>query len=150
VSTSVNTAEVATDVATDTDTGPVQPGERNCTLWRWGMLEAPGYAEFEALLAAARQTVADHFVAPDHGPDQFTDREVEKTVRSAWGYEIRGENWIGHARPAQSEHAICREHPDAHLLFAELKERHLGLRDGICRLAARDGTHPDAARALGL
>jgi DNA-binding XRE family transcriptional regulator len=68
--------------------GSVQLGRRNDTLFQILLREAPHVDDWAALIDVAR-TLNDSF------PDPLSSAEVEKTAWSAWGYECRGENWIG-------------------------------------------------------
>ena len=70
----------------------VQEGERNNTLFRWCMAEARRCDDVEALIDAA-QTWALALPVP------MNTQEIERTARSAWGYEERGCNFIGRSRP---------------------------------------------------
>jgi hypothetical protein len=68
--------------------GSVQLGRRNDTLFQALLREAPHVDDWAALIDVAH-TLNDSF------PDPLSSSEVEKTAKSAWGYECRGENWIG-------------------------------------------------------
>ncbi len=90
-------------------------GYRNNTLWRACMWHAPDYGSESELLALALEINASRSKAP-------LDRaEVAKLVRSAWGYEVRGENWIGRRRgrrpPSAALDVALAAYPDAGVLL---------------------------------
>ncbi len=93
----------------------VGSGYRNNTLWRACMWHASDYRAESELLALALEINGTLIKAP-------LDRaEVAKLVRSAWGYEVRGENWIGRRRgrrpPSAALDAAPAAYPDAGLLL---------------------------------
>ena len=72
--------------------GAVREGERNGTLWRWCMVQARYCDDVHALIDAAQTWAAGMPVPLDL-------REIERTARSAWRYELKGQNFVGLRRP---------------------------------------------------
>jgi hypothetical protein len=90
---------------------------RNIMLFRSAMIRAPSWSSEKALLDAGIEINAKF------NPPLDTD-EVVKTVRSAWGYEERGENRLGRSSDlirAASVTAALAAHPDAATLYPVLK-----------------------------
>jgi len=99
-------------------------GSRNATLFWESMKDAPVCDGFEALLDVAR-TINDDY------PDPLSEVEVRKTAESAWGYEQRGENWIGHKDKEPYVKAsifeldlLLKQNTDALLLLMFLRANH--------------------------
>jgi Primase C terminal 1 (PriCT-1)/Bifunctional DNA primase/polymerase, N-terminal len=70
------------------DERTVTPGRRNDTLFRECMKAARSCDDLDQLLDFARTRNAEY-------SPPLPDNEVVKVAQSAWGYEERGENWIG-------------------------------------------------------
>jgi hypothetical protein len=70
----------------------VRRGQRNDTLFRALLRQAPHCDDFGALLDCARTTASLHLDADANDP--FTDAEVHKVAASAWKYELEGNNWV--------------------------------------------------------
>ena len=68
--------------------GPAEIGERNERLFRLCMRTAPTCSSIDELLVEAREW--NHY----HCQPPLPDREVEKTVTSAWWYEANGMNFV--------------------------------------------------------
>ena len=67
----------------------VEQGHRNDWLFKQCLREAPRCDNFDALLDVAR-TRADEFMAA-----LLADSEIVACAKSAWKYNITGENWVG-------------------------------------------------------
>jgi hypothetical protein len=67
----------------------IDVGLRNNTLFRQCLRDARHVDDLDALIDCAQSYADVCFVDP------LTPAEIEKTARSAWGYEERGENWVG-------------------------------------------------------
>jgi hypothetical protein len=80
-------ANAAISKPTSSSRLPIVIGRRNDSLFRMCMIGARACDSVEALLDYA-MTRNSEFEAP------LDEREVEKVVRSAWGYEVRGMNYI--------------------------------------------------------
>ena len=98
---------------------------RDDTVFYRAMLEAP-YAASEAELIAVVQTFNEQHCAPP-----LPAHKIEQKARSAWGYEQRGENWIGHGQggvvvdAAVADQLLSRRHgEDALALLVKLKQSH--------------------------
>ncbi len=104
--------------------GAVDIGYRNCTLFRAALRQAPGCGSEQELLEKGTE-VNTHFNPPLALP------EVAKTICSAWGYEVRGENWVGSSCRVIAgafEYAALAAYPDAALLLRTLRHAN-GARD---------------------
>ena len=98
---------------------------RDTTVFFHAMLEAP-HATSEDELIALMQTFNVQHCSP-----LLPARQVEKTARSAWGYETRGDNWIGHGggggvvpHAVGKELLSCPHGEDALALLCTLKWAH--------------------------
>ena len=105
------------------------------------MLEAPHAVSVDELIAFM-QAFNKQYCSP-----LLPARQVEKAARSAWGYENRGANWIGHGQggvgiaAAVGDDLLSRAHgQDALALLYKLKRSHGAGDDfAICAKAmARD------------
>jgi DNA-binding XRE family transcriptional regulator len=102
----------------------VRKGRRNKTLFSSLLHEAKHCDDFDALRDVAERINGENFEAP------LPPAEVEKTVRSVWDYEERGENWTGKEPKVsltRSEHEVLRAHrhgADASFLLATLRFSH--------------------------
>jgi hypothetical protein len=105
----------------------VPEGRRNDALFRHLLKAAPHVDDLDTLIDVARTFVGQRC---DRGGEIVDDDEILKTARCAWGYEQRGENWvgkermIGRAMPA-SQFAEVRQHPnaaDAYLMLGVLQD----------------------------
>ncbi len=104
--------------------GAVGVGYRNDVLFGAALRRARTSTSEQALLAAGIEINAAFIV-----PLEFT--EVAKTVHSAWGYEVRGENWVGtrdRAAAAAFQNVALAARPDAETLLLVLRHAH-GARD---------------------
>ena len=102
--------------------GVVAVGVRNNTLFRTLLRQAPYCDDIEALRDVA-------FTVNEHDFDEpLPSVEVEKTLRSAWQYEIAGHNWVGRTggmiQISGHELDILAPFPDAFVFFAFLRCRH--------------------------
>jgi Bifunctional DNA primase/polymerase, N-terminal/Primase C terminal 1 (PriCT-1) len=92
----------------------VKEGSRNWTLFRALLPKAPHCDTIEDLLDVAQTIVDQHFeLFPKH---PFLPAEIRKIVRSVWGYQVQGRNWVGkepHAVTSASELAILVRNLDA-------------------------------------
>jgi hypothetical protein len=98
---------------------------RNNSLWRHCMAAAPGCDDLDQLIDVAR-TFNECFKPPLE-----TDAEVVKTAKSAWGYEARGQNWLGRggymvAVDHRLVDKLMDDRPDALLLLVKLRRHHWG------------------------
>lgn len=104
---------------TPSDTAGV--GRRNDALWRHCMQAAHHCDDFATLLDVA-QTQNEGVCPP------LEDAEVVKTARSAWGYTVRGENWLGRGKRLVTTFdeidGLLRTHPDAFILLTILRRHH--------------------------
>ncbi|MFY0614051.1 MAG: bifunctional DNA primase/polymerase [Hyphomicrobiaceae bacterium] len=66
----------------------VSVGHRNNALLRQCLRDAPYCDDFDDLLDCALSFNADF-------PESLPDKEVEKTVRKAWRYQLNDDNWVG-------------------------------------------------------
>lgn len=105
--------------------GIVTEGIRDDAVFRRAMAEAP-QAKSEGELNASMQRFNIEFCSPP-----IPARQVQEKVRSAWGYEQRGKNWIGHGRggvvvnAAVIDDLLGRRHgEDALALLMKLKRIH--------------------------
>jgi DNA-binding XRE family transcriptional regulator len=102
----------------------VGKGRRNRTLFSRLLHQARHCDDIDALRDVADGINSTNFEAP------LPAAEIEKTVRSAWGYEERGENWAGkepRVTLTRSQHQCLRTHRhgvDAWFLLAELRFVH--------------------------
>lgn len=96
-------------------------GVRNNTLWRACMRQAPHCEDEDQLHAFAAAFNSE-------SSEPLDPAEVKKTATSAWGYEERGENWIGGRFQKQKEirMALYCQNPDAALLHTFLTDYHAG------------------------
>jgi DNA-binding XRE family transcriptional regulator len=98
-------------------------GRRNNTLFRFLLRQVRHCESMDDL-----RDVAEHFNESCNPP--LDSAEVEKTVRSVWDCEERGENWAGKEPRVfltRSEHEVLRAHKhgaDAFFLLAELRFSH--------------------------
>jgi hypothetical protein len=103
--------------------GSVGEGHRNTMLFQHCMAQAHFCDDLDALLDIA-QTANASFLPP------LSDAEVAKIARSAWGYEERGENWLGAGQRVVTSHAevdkLMQAHPDAFLLLTLVRRNHWG------------------------
>lgn len=67
----------------------VEVGTRNNWLFRQCLTHAAACDDLDALIDIARTRAEENFSV------QMLDSEIIKTARSAWGYQERGENWVG-------------------------------------------------------
>ena len=102
----------------------VESGRRNNTLFMFAMQAAKACESEPELLDKARSFAADSFDQP------LPEAEIVRTVGSAWGYTIRGENYAGapHTRLLNMDIDALVDTPDALLLYTILK-RNNALRD---------------------
>jgi hypothetical protein len=105
--------------------GAVSEGARDNTVFFQAMLEAP-HVTGEDELIALMQTFNEQHCSPP-----LPAHKVEQKARSAWGYEERGENWIGHGQGGVVLNAsvvddlLNRAHgEDALALLVKLKRSH--------------------------
>jgi hypothetical protein len=107
----------------DADRESIGEGHRNSMLFQHCLAQARFCADFDTLLDIARTANAS-FLPPLSGA------EVAKVARSAWGYEDRGENWLGAGQRVISTHAevdgLMQKHPDAFLLLTLARRHHWG------------------------
>lgn len=103
----------------------IEIGERNDWLFRQCLRHAAACDDFATLLDVALTRADEHFGEP------MSEAEIKKTAMSAWGYEQRGENWVGsHARlpltldQLLSLEALCNA--DALILALHLQLEHGG------------------------
>jgi len=96
-------------------------GRRNDTLFRLLLSQAPYCDTFDDLHDVA-------FTINDCNLEEpLPAAEVEKIVHSAWTYEQRGRNWVGHEARAvirRSEFDILQQNQDALMLWTKLKLEH--------------------------
>ncbi|WP_191059320.1 bifunctional DNA primase/polymerase [Geminicoccus harenae] len=104
--------------------GRIGEGSRNETLFKRCLGAARHCDSFDDLLDVARTYAEDAFFPP------LPDAEIEKTARSAWGYQARGENWCGRGGVVAVAHeevdGLMMENPDAFLLLTKLRRHHWG------------------------
>ena len=70
--------------------GKVGEGMRDTTVFYYAMLQAPHVLSVEDLIVEMQRFNVEHCSPP------LPTRQVEAKARNAWGYEERGENFIGH------------------------------------------------------
>jgi Primase C terminal 1 (PriCT-1) len=104
------------------DERTVTPGRRNDTLFRECMKAARSCDDLDQLLDFARTRNAEY-------SPPLPDNEVVKVAQSAWGYEERGENWIGRGGRIVSftiamSIFLAAAHTDAFALLAILRRQH--------------------------
>jgi len=114
----------------------VTQGRRNNMLWRDCMSAAPSCDDLDQLLDFAR-TRNDEYLPP------LPDNEVVKIANSAWGYEKRGDNWIGHGGKIvplthRDVDLLAADHPDALALLSLLRRHHWARPDFILSNAMAD------------
>jgi hypothetical protein len=107
------------------------------------MLQAPHVASEVELLAETLRFNEQHCSPP------LSARQAEEKARSAWDYEQRGQNWIGHGgggvvlNNAVVDDLLSRVHgPDALALLSKLKRSHGARKTSFavsCGAMARDG-----------
>jgi len=103
--------------------GAVDIGYRNSTLFRHALRQAPSCGSEQELLEVGIEINANF--------NPLLERsEVAKTISSAWGYEVRGENWVGlrQANASAFKHPDLAAYPDSALLCRILKRAN-GARD---------------------
>jgi bifunctional DNA primase/polymerase-like protein/primase-like protein len=112
--------------ATVTPLRAVASGHRNNTLFKLLLREAGRCSCAAELVEIARTIFSAQFE-----PGDFTDGEIVKTARSAWGYQATGRNWAGKASRSKSYTAatVERLNPDAFYMLAVLKLAHQGKRE---------------------
>jgi hypothetical protein len=116
----------------------VGEGHRNNVLFAAALRQALTCRSEQELLEAGIEINATAFKTPLGLP------EVTKTIRSAWGYEVRGENLAGRRRDltsSESDAALAAEHPDAYDLLRVLRRA-----NGGCD--ARGEPFPASPRAM--
>lgn len=135
------------DFATERSSAAVLPGKRNNTLWRWCMAQARFCDDVDALLDAAA-TWADDM------PDKLSSREIEAVVKSAWGYEASGRNYLGMMKPTVTAEDVVMDGlldcPEAFTLLAMFKRWH-GNREAFAiapRAMANAGSPPWPRRRI--
>ena len=77
-------------------TAPIPEGRRDSTLFRQLLREARHCDDFESLLDVARSVNMD-CIPP------MTDAQTIKIAKSAWGFEISGNNWVGRKARASTD-----------------------------------------------
>ena len=103
----------------------VPEGMRDDTVFIYAMRKAPHVGSEDELIAEMLRFNAQHCSPP------LPARQAEEKARSAWGYEQRGENLIGHGgggvvlNNAVVDDLLGRVHgPDALALLSKLKRSH--------------------------
>ena len=105
----------------------VLKGERNTDLFRYLMAQAAFCDGYDDLLDEAN--AFNQSCEPPLG-----EAEIEKTTGSVWGYEQRGENWIGyncgqHIVVPEAIFELLAPTPDALTLYMKLWSAHAGFPD---------------------
>ena len=100
-------------------------GLRNHSLFRFALREAHYVDDYEALLDAV-QTENEHSCEVSLG-----DNEIRRLVASAWTYQVRGRNLVGHkyvpATYTEIDDLVCQvASPDAIALLLMLRRMHFG------------------------
>ena len=99
----------------------VRTGERNTRLFRYAMTQARFCDDLEALEDVCA-TWAEAM------PDPLAAAEVAQVARNAWGYEVRGRNFIGLRKPQVTTwDAIMdklQDEPDAFFLLTVFRRYH--------------------------
>jgi hypothetical protein len=102
--------------------GGIKEGQRNLKLFRHCMYHARYCDLLDDLIDVAR-TYNEEILQPP-----LNDAEVLKVARSAWEYEERGQNWVGHGRIVAIGHneidGLLDENPDAFILLTKLRRHH--------------------------
>jgi len=101
-------------------TGRIRKGERNDSLFRFALNQARYCDDKESLL-----DLVEAFVECLEPP--LSSAEILRAVESAWGYEQRGENWIGGPAMAgisETEFLTIVENPEAVALLCHLRQAH--------------------------
>jgi len=101
---------------------PVAIGRRNTQLFKQLMRIAGGCQSMDDLTMLA-DAVNSGFTTP------LPRTEVARVVKSAWGYQVRGENWTGkegRVTATKSEVVRLAQNPDALALLFVLRGCHAG------------------------
>ncbi|ROO30600.1 hypothetical protein SAOR_01000 [Salinisphaera orenii MK-B5] len=101
----------------------ITTGRRNHALFTYTMRAAHNCESEPDLLAKARQYAIETF------DPALPDSEVQRTVASAWGYTVRGENYASqpHTRLLNDEiNTLAFDQPDAYILLSILRCNHWG------------------------
>jgi hypothetical protein len=104
----------------------VAKGERKDALFRYCMQEAPTCASADELLTRATAYAA---TALSPIPSPVSDKQIRRAVMSAWGYEERGENFVGQGRNVVTGFDTVDRlalDPDASHLLTNIKRHHWG------------------------
>jgi hypothetical protein len=101
----------------------VSKGNRNGALFRACMIRARAAESFDELLAWAREFNEANMAPP------LMEMEVINAAKSAWGYELRGENFIGGGGafvtcPPAVVDDLCLNNPDAFVLLMVARRHH--------------------------
>ena len=105
----------------------LRPGNRNNALFRRALREARHCDDLESLVDVLN-SLNEQTEQPMYHP------EVENIAKSAWGYETRGQNWVGQEARAVigsgdlKQFSTCSNSSDALFLFVTLRTAH-GARD---------------------
>lgn len=99
----------------------VRNGERNNAAFHYAMREARHSDSLEALIDAVLTWSMGM-------PEPLPESEVERVASSAWGYEIRGVNFVGTKRPQVTSQDIIQDAladaPDAFYLLVMFQRFH--------------------------
>jgi len=100
--------------------GKIPDGQRDKWLFRQLLRHAPHVDDFDALLDVARTLNMDCDPPMD-------DAQVVAKATSAWGYQVKGKNWVGQKARASTDLAevleLCR-HPGTSDLLSVLRLSH--------------------------
>ena len=103
--------------------GEIKQGNRNNALFQFALREAR-HCDDEAALLDVLTTVNVEQEAP------LSDKEVKKIAASAWGYQARGQNWVGGEvravipQSVTSRLLVARHGSDALMLYSVLSQAH--------------------------
>lgn len=104
----------------------VQVGQRNDTLFRWGLQLARDAESFDDLFG---QLMAQRNLEFDY-PEDFPAEEVERIAKSVWGYRSKGSLWAGRDSTYRVnnrmliDQLVTKGHTDAFALYHLLAANH--------------------------